>query len=153
MAGPEHRPGLVALKLLSRREISSVHLIEELARRGFSPEQAAAEVEAVTRFGALDDLRSAGARARRLLEQRGHGRGGLVSRLLSAGYPGELVERVLAVAIEESGWEEREVAAALVARRGPARDARSVARLARFLQARGFDPEVVRSLVPGLERC
>ena len=147
----EQEPGRRALSILARHEVSAARLGELLARQGLGPERIAAELEVVERLGALDDVRSAGARARALVEKGAHGRRGMELRLAAAGYPAALVERALGVAIEEAGWSERRAAAALLAARPPPDGPRAMARLGRFLLARGFAADTLRALLSGLE--
>lgn len=147
----EQTPGRRALAILARREVSRARLVQDLARQGLDPERIAAELEAVQRLGALDDVRSAGARALALVEKGTHGRRGMQSRLVAAGYPADLVAQVLTRAIDSTGWEELTAARGLLARRPAPDGPRARARLGRFLLARGFDPDVVQGVLPGLE--
>lgn len=131
--------------------MSAARLALDLAAQGLDPEQVAAELEVVQRLGALDDLRSAGARARALVEQGTHGRQGMQARLVGAGYSAELVEQVLGAAIDSAGWDEPTAARTLLAHRPAPDGPRALARLGRFLLARGFHPDTVRRVLPGLE--
>ena len=105
----------------------------------------------VQRLGALDDVRSAGIRALMLVEKGTHGRQGMQARLLAAGYPAPLVDAALDAAIEATGWDERTAAHALLAHRPAPHGPKAVARLGRFLLARGFAPDTVQAALPGLE--
>jgi SOS response regulatory protein OraA/RecX len=147
----EDRPGRRALRILARREVSAARLAEALATQGLGPERVAEELEVVRRLGALDDVRSAGARALALVEKGTHGRRGMHARLVAAGYPAPLVEEVLLSAIEASGWEERTAACTLLSGRPLPDGPRALARLGRLLLARGFDPDIVHGVLPGLE--
>jgi SOS response regulatory protein OraA/RecX len=144
-AGRAGEPGLRALQTLARRGLSAAGLREALRRAGLSPESIEAELEAAIRLGALDERRSAEARARALLLRGGWPREALGERLVREGYPAALAHDALDRAIAETGWE-----AATAARRALVPGEPAV-RSARRLLARGFPPELVRTLVPGVE--
>jgi len=144
-------PGQHALRILARREVSEARLAWDLAAQGLDPERVQAELEAARRLGALDDIRSAGVRALTLVEKGTHGRQGMQARLVAAGYPAELVQKVLRTAIAAAAWDEPTAARRLLSHRPAPTGPRGLARLGRFLLARGFDPETVRRVLPGLE--
>jgi SOS response regulatory protein OraA/RecX len=125
--------------------MSTVALREALRRAGLSDPEVEAELEAAIRLGALDDRRSVGVRARALVLRGGWSREAMHARLLQEGYPPALTEEALAGAIHEEGWTARAAAARLIVRDEPPR------RSARRLLARGFDPALVRELLPGVE--
>jgi SOS response regulatory protein OraA/RecX len=124
--------------------VSTEALRESLHRAGLTPEQAEAELEAARQLGALDDRRSARARARALVLRGGWGRTALLDRLIGLGYPPALAAESLAEAIREEGWDERAAAARLV------RSSDSPRRAARRLLARGFAASLVEELLPGV---
>ncbi len=103
------------------------------------------ELEAAIHLGALDDRRSARARARALVLRGGWGREAMHARLVQQGYPPALAEDALAEAIRDEGWTARAAAAKLLTPRAPAR------RSARRLLARGFGLALVQELLPGVE--
>jgi SOS response regulatory protein OraA/RecX len=125
--------------------VSAAALREALRRAGLPEGEIEAEVQAAIRLGALDDRRSARARARALVLDGGRGREAMRSRLIQQGYPPDLAEEALAEAIREEGWDARAAAARLVVPGVPPR------RLARRLLARGFDLALVQELLPGVE--
>ena len=137
--------GLLALRTLARREVSTVALREALRRAGLPETEIEAEVQVAIRLGALDDRRSARARARALVLRGGWARDAMHARLVQQGYPPALADEALAEAIQEAGWTARAAAARALVRGEPAR------RSARRLLARGFEPAVVRELLPGVE--
>jgi len=102
-------------------------------------------MEAARRLGALDDRRSAAARARTLVLRGGWSREAMHSRLVQEGYGPALAEEALAEAIRAEGWDARTVAARLILRGEPPH------RSARRLLARGFEASLVRKLLPGVE--
>ncbi|HEY1416457.1 MAG TPA: RecX family transcriptional regulator [Myxococcaceae bacterium] len=131
--------------MLARREVSTVALREALRRVGLSEQEIEAEVQVAIRLGALDDRRSAGVRARALVLRGGWAREAMHQRLVHQGYQPALAEEALAEAIRDEGWTARAAAARLVHPGEPPR------RSARRLLARGFEPALVRELLPGVE--
>ncbi|HZJ55564.1 MAG TPA: RecX family transcriptional regulator [Myxococcaceae bacterium] len=144
-AGAAGETGLLALRTLARREVSTAALREALRRAGLTEQEVEAELQAAIRLGALDDRRSARARARALVLRGGWGREAMHARLVQQGYPPALAEDALAEAIRDEGWTARAAAASVLSPNAPPR------RSARRLLARGFDPALVRELVPGVE--
>jgi SOS response regulatory protein OraA/RecX len=144
-AGGVGETGLRALRTLARREVSTVALREALRRAGLSEHEIEAELQTAIRLGALDDARSARARARALVLRGGWAREAMHQRLVQQGYQPALAEEALAEAIREENWTARAAAARIVRPGEPPR------RSARRLLARGFDPAVVRELLPGVE--
>ena len=144
-AGAAGESGLRALRTLARREVSTAVLREALRRAGLPEEEIEAELRAAIELGALDDRRSARARARALVLRGGRARDAMLTRLVQQGYPPALAEEALAEAIREEGWTARAAASQLVVAGVPPR------RLARRLLARGFDLALVRELLPGVE--
>ena len=69
----------------------------------------------------------------------------MLTRLLQQGYPPGLAEEALAEDIREEDWTARAAASRRVVLGDPPR------RLARRLLTRGFDPALVRELLPGVE--
>lgn len=120
-------------------------LREALRRAGLSEEEVEAELQAAARLGALDDRRSARARARALVLRGGWARESMHARLVQQGYTPEVAREALDEVIREEGWDARAAAARVVIRGEPPR--RSVRRLL----ARGFAPALVRELFPGVE--
>jgi SOS response regulatory protein OraA/RecX len=120
-------------------------LREALRRAGLAEDAIEGELEAATRLGALDDRRSARARARTLVVRGGWAREAMHARLVQQGYPSVLAEEALAEVIQEEGWDPRTAARRAILRGEPG------SRSARRLLARGFSPSLVRELLPGVE--
>lgn len=144
-AGATGGTGLRALRTLARRDLSAAALREALRRAGLDEEEVEAEVEAAVRLGALDERRSAGSRARALVLAGGWPRAAMHARLVGHGYPPTLAEEALAEAIRDEGWDARAAA------RRALRPGEPPVRSARRLLSRGFDPVLVRELIPGVE--
>jgi SOS response regulatory protein OraA/RecX len=125
--------------------VSTVALREALRRAGLPEQEVEAEIQAAVRLGALDDRRSAAARARALVVKGGWARDAMLARLVQQGYARDVAEEALAESIRDEGWTARAAAARLLVPGAPAR------RSARLLLAHGFDPALVRELLPGVE--
>jgi SOS response regulatory protein OraA/RecX len=125
--------------------VSTAALREALRRSGLADDEVEAELQAAIRLGALDDRRSARARARALVLRGGWGREGMRARLIQQGYTAIIAEEALSEAIRDESWDARAAAVRLiVAGETPRRSARR-------LLAHGFDPALVRELLPGVE--
>jgi len=133
------------LRTLARRELSIAALREALRRAGLAEEEIEAELQAAARLGALDEHRSACARARTLVLRGGWPREAMHARLVQEGYPSALAEEALSGVIEEEGWDPCAAAQRTIVRGEPP------SRSARRLLARGFAESVVRELLPGVE--
>ena len=120
-------------------------LREALRRAGLPDLEVEGEIQAALRLGALDDRRSAAARARALVLKGGWARDAMLARLVQQGYAPALAEEALAEAIADEGWTARAAAVRLLVPGAPAR------RSARLLLAHGFAPALVRELLPGVE--
>jgi regulatory protein len=125
----------IATRTLARREHSERSLRERLQRAGVAPDDAEAVVEELRHAGLVDDGRFAEVRAR-VLAEGGKGDAAIRFELERAGVDAAQIEVAL------GGLDpERERAAALVARRG------ATPATARLLAGRGFDQELVATLV------
>ena len=132
-----------ALRHLARRDHSRAELAKKLASHG-----AADEVEAVIahmgELGLQSDSRYAEAFVRGKAARFGTGR--LRNELARRGIERELIEQVL-----DGADAEPEIDRARAVLRGrfaaPPADAREWARQARFLQTRGFAPDLIRKLL------
>lgn len=125
--------------------MSTAALREALRRAGLSEPEVEAELEAAVRLGALDDRRSARARALALVLRGGWARDAMAARLVQQGYPPAVAEEALAEAIRDEGWDARAAAARAIVQGEPP------GRSARRLLARGFAMALVRELLPGVE--
>lgn len=124
-----------ALRLLRHRDYAARDLARRLVDRGLDAESVERVLVRLRESGLVDDRRYARERARSLAE-RGASDALIRHELEGAGVSADEVAEALAGLLPE-----RERAAAIVARRG--RDART----ARYLQAKGFDRELVHALV------
>ena len=142
------------MDLLSRREHSRLELQQKLSRRfpGCS-EQIAGEIDRLGHENLQSDARLAEAFIR---ARAGKGRGPVRIRkeLIDKGVAGETISLALA----ESGMDWRELARAAAGKKfgaafGAFRDLREKARVARFLQQRGFDQEHIAMICRAPDDC
>lgn len=136
------------LRALSRRDHGARELERKLAREA-SPELAAAAIARLRELGYLDDARVAAARATRLLEQNRLGPAAVRRRLQAQGFAPSLIAQVMRDADEASS--ERERAEAFLSRHFPELSRTSAeadrVRAARKLASRGFDEDLIRTLL------
>jgi len=131
------------VRLLSARERTAADLRARLARKGFPPSAIEASLERAIALGYVDDLRTARTKAAALFA-RGVPRALIEQKLQAAGVsPGPLS----AVMLEAP--DEQELARTALQRRFrsklPAGD-----RAARYLAAKGFDPDLITDLLRNL---
>lgn len=129
-----------ALRTLARREHSRAELARKLAPRAESAEALEQLLDALAAKKQLSDERYAEARAHQLARKYGAAR--IRADLKAKGVAHDVAQRV-------SGAEERERAAAILARkyRTPVTSPMERARRMRFLQSRGFAYDTIRSLL------
>ncbi len=133
-----------ALKLLARREHSRRELTRKLEERGHPAPAAAAALDGLEAENALNDARFAEEYARARFA-KGFGPRRVEAELREHGIDGEGLDRA-----RMTREEERERAALQLARRfGASRpaDNRDRAKRMRYLQQRGFEPEVCAQVV------
>jgi regulatory protein len=135
----EARARELAGRALARRELSRCELERRLARARVEPRAGERAVEALERVGVLDDARVAFARAQALAE-RGYGDAAICARLAAAGI-GEPEARAAVAILEPEDERARRLVSA----------ERDLARAARTLARRGFDPGTVESILGPLD--
>lgn len=123
----------LATRALVHRDRSIAELRDRLDRRGVTPGEREEALATLERAGVVDDERFACTRAAALAE-RGYGNAAIAADLERRGIGAELRERALALLLPESARAKN-----VVERRGGG------PRTARYLVARGFDPEVVQA--------
>jgi regulatory protein len=132
----------LALKLLATREHSRRELARKLGARGFDPALVDGVMDRLIRAGALDESRLA---EHYVAERSGKGFGPLRIRaeLWEKGLAEDLFDPYLDAL--EADWPDY-LAAAYERRFGPGQpvDRADYARRARFLEQRGFPPEMIR---------
>jgi SOS response regulatory protein OraA/RecX len=136
-----------ALRLLAGHARSASALQARLTAEGYDPTLVAQTLERLNELKLIDDASLVRSRAESLLTERLLGPARAIERLIAQGF-GEQQARC---AVREllDGKSERDLAQALLVRRGVSEasslDARQ--RAARALVSRGFDEELIRSLL------
>lgn len=143
-------PLAAALRLLGRRDRSTVELTGALHRRGFDGEESARAVARCRELGYLDDRRFACERARALLRTGRAAGAKIIFDLRRRGIRDELIEEAVAAAEEERS--PQEAARDLLARRFPdldffRADEREKRRVLTFFQRRGFSPGLIIAIL------
>lgn len=138
----------LGVRLLARREQSSLQIRQKLADRGFDDAAIDAAVQRLTEQGALDDRRMALAVARRAAMVRLRGRRRIERDLQVLGIPVPLIDDVLRelfAEVDETQLLERALERCLRVARSSQMN--QTARAYRQLVARGFDPEAVQTIL------
>jgi len=123
----------VGLRLLESRGRSRAKLAELLQARGFSEVEVLAALDKLARLGYLDDEKHAEAMARGWLNEH-RSKADVLHRLEDLGLPAGMASRVMAKAIEETGYRELHAASVLLAKKGMQLGPKA----ARFLAGKGF---------------
>lgn len=142
---PDPRYAMQAI--LSRRDHATAELKIKLGRQGYSSEQVEEAIEWGRQKRLINDQRFAQNYITSLLRQKPVGRRWLVAKLRQKGVPAGVVKDALDQQLDRA--QETKLAreaAATWHKRHPQYESDTV-RLARFLQARGFSFEVIRSTV------
>lgn len=142
-----------AIALLARREHGRAELARKLMRRldeGQSPSEVEAALDELARRGLLSEERFAASLVRTRSPRVGDAR--LKHELRTRGVPAEAAAAALDTLRKADGGSETARARALWSRRfgAPPRSIEERVRQARFLQARGFSSEVIRTVLRGL---
>lgn len=132
-----------ALRHLARRDHSRAELTRKLAAHG-EADEVQAVIERMGELGLQSDSRYAEAYVRTRANRFGGSR--LRSELARRGIDRELIEATLATECVESELERARAVLRSRFQAAPA-DAREWTRQARFLQTRGFAPELIRKLL------
>jgi len=142
-----------AIALLARREHSRAELARKLRRRldeGQDPAEVEAALDELERRGLLSEARFASSLVRTRSPRVGDAR--LRHELRTRGVPAAVAAAALDTLSTTEGGSETARARAVWSRRFGAapRSVEERARQARFLQARGFSAEVIRTVLRGL---
>lgn len=142
-----------ALKLLSVRGRSRQELELALTRREVPPEVRERVLLRLSELGYVNDAQYALERARTLLLRGRLGSRGVIERLSAQGIPEATAQAATHRMAEELGLDPLTQARGLLEKRGLLGRPLSLkesARAARLLEARGFEPEVIRRLIPSV---
>lgn len=131
-----------AVKLLAGRDKSELKLREALEKKAYPPSEIDEAIARVKALGYLDETRFAQTKTRELLRQK-KTPADIRQRLERDGLATKIIDAVLEQ--EAAGFDPLTAARALLAKKKA-----TGAKAARFLASRGFDDEVIRAVVPGL---
>src|SRR5262245_41535574 len=137
------------LVLLGLRELSTRQLRARLLRKGFPEASVADAITRLTDSGALNDARTAMARARHDLNVRRHGRTRVLRQVQALGVDNDTAKDAVARAFEDVD-EDRQIREAVIRRvRGAPvpTDPKDLRRLQAWLIRQGFPPDRVFRLV------
>ena len=145
---------LAALKMLSRRELSTEGVRSRLREREYPEAEIAAAIDHLLETGALDDGRVARAYARTAANTKGRGRLRVVRELQALGIDRQTVAEAVAEVfgdLDERSLITRAIEKKLRGRR-TVKDAAERARLYQHLMRQGFSPagvaQALKSLTP-----
>lgn len=137
------------LVMLGQRELSAAQIRTRLLRKGYPESSVAEALSRLEATGALDDARTAAARARHDLVINRHGRARVLRKVKSLGVSEETASRAVAAAFTDVN-EDRMIADAVARRLRGAElpsDPRAVRRLFAWLLRQGFAPDRVQRLL------
>jgi len=139
---PETSPRLAALRLLGRRDYTTVELTRKLTDRGYEPDVVEQTLAALRADRSLDDARAAASHVRMASRIKGRGRHRIKRELEARGVPAAIAKAALDELPKE---DESAQLARILARKRPA-GALTPAdrqRLFRQLLRRGFDGDAI----------
>jgi regulatory protein len=143
-----------ALRILTRRDHSRYELVRKLKQRGFSVEDTDDAVAACERLDYINDERTATGYIRQL-KRKGYGKKRIQLELNKKGLTGARTLGILDESV--SATDEREGAERILKKniKRFAREKEAIKRrdkIYRFLQARGFSPEVIAEAIKWVDR-
>ena len=141
-APPDMSPRLAALRLLGRRDYTTVELTRKLLDRGYEPATVDATLAALRADRSLDDARAAASHVRMASRIKGRGRHRIKRELEARGVPAAIAKAALDELPKE---DESAQLARLLARKRPAGTLSPAdrQRLFRQLLRRGFDADAI----------
>jgi len=145
---------LAALKMLARRELSEAQIRQRLVRREHAPDDIDAAVARLKLERAIDDVRVAGAIARRETSTRKRGRLRVQLALSRAGIGRDVARRTIDDTFGQMDAGAL-IEAALAKRlhgRQTVKDQAELARLYRYLAGQGFDSDEIRRALSAVRR-
>jgi regulatory protein len=144
-----------ALRMLAARDRSTVDLRRRLIRAGEPAAHVDRALERLAQSGVLNDERYAASAARQKIQGRGLSKRRFKREMHASGLPREAADAAVERLEEEGGIDERAAAERLVAKK--LRSMRSLdaatrkRRLFGLLARRGYDSEVIRSVLSAIE--
>ena len=136
-------PYVTALRLLARRELSSLQVRERLHKRLFPPDVIDTALVRLQEEGALDDRRTAFAYARTAVKLKSRGRIRLIREIEALGVDTETAHEAVSAAYREIS--EENVLERALARRldGSVKNWKEAGRLQQALRRQGFSDEMI----------
>ena len=149
MPGGADRAYIVALTLLARRELAEAQVRTRLAKRKFEDDEIDGAVERLRRERALDDRRTALAKARTEVHIKHRGRARVVRQVEALGIARDIAREAVAEVFAD--LDEHELLEQALERRlrhgKSLTDPAVLRRIHRFLLGQGFDPGRVTALL------
>ena len=141
-APPETPPRLAALRLLGRRDYTTVELTRKLIDRGYEPDVVNATLAALRADRSLDDARAAASHVRMASRIKGRGRHRIKRELEARGVPAAIAKAALDELPKE---DESAQLTRILARKRPAGTLAPADRRRLFQQLlrRGFDADAI----------
>ncbi|MDA1094240.1 MAG: RecX family transcriptional regulator [Acidobacteria bacterium] len=143
MRGPPRSAYQIALRLLARRDYTTVQIRQRLGRCELAPPDIEAAIMRLTRAGLIDDRRVAHAWARRAAEIKLRGQSRIRREIEALGIAPETARQAVATVfaeVDEDGVLDRAIAKRLV---GPLTDRAHFRRVYQALVRQGFPPDRV----------
>ncbi len=140
----------LAVRALARSDRTTAQIERLLAAKGASPSQVRTAVRRLTSLRYLDDVVFAARLADRRLARMPMGRARLQAELLATGCPEHIVHATLRATYRKVS--ERDLAMQVVTMAGRASSAKTHAQVARLLSQRGFDEDIIETVMGPLMR-
>ena len=140
----------LAVRALARSDRTTAQIERSLTAKGASPSQVRAVVRQLTALKYLDDVAFAARWADRRLERMPMGRARMQEELLATGCPEPIVHATLRAAYRKVS--ERDLAMQVVTMAGRITSAQARDRVARLLSQRGFDEDIIETVMGPLMR-
>ena len=140
----------LAVRALARSDRTTAQIERLLAAKGASPTQIRAAVRRLTSLRYLDDVVFAARWADRRLARMPMGRARLHAELLATGCPEHIVHATLRATYRKVS--ERDLALQVVTMAGRTSSTKTHARVARLLSQRGFDEDIIETVMGPLMR-
>lgn len=131
--------------LLSARDYSKAAVLKKMLQKAYSEDESQAAVKQLEEYGYLDDVRYA-ERYVQILKERGYGPAYVRNKLAQDGIGRELISRFCIFGAEEQLKMAQDIADDFM-QSCEKLDEKSLAKLARHLAAKGYDPSVIYSVL------
>jgi regulatory protein len=140
----------LAVRALARSDRTTAQIERLLEAKGASPAQIRAVVRRLTVLRYLDDVAFAARWADRRLARMPMGRARLQEELLATGCPEHIVQATIQTTYRKVS--EQDLAVQLMTMAGRTTSAKTPGRIARLLSQRGFDEDIIETVMGSLTR-